>query len=231
MNIDYNTTDSGHKKITLVILEDNATLVKGMMAELEKPDISVCAVCNTVDKFLEEIKSHQPDVAIVDLRIWGDFSAGLASIRKAKELSLDTLYMIHTAYDEIENFHQGINIGIKAFISKNIYEKPMDEIVRIVFNGGTYYGNFLQNYLDKVKESATQLNFENDDHDPEKVILTNKEQEIIKLLDKGLSQEQIAEQLIISLNTVKAHTKSIRAKYGVTTTKEAVRLYRLRKNK
>ena len=159
------------EKITVAILEDNATLVKGIVAELEQPDISICAISDSVDQFLEEIKSNQPNIAIVDLRLWGSFNAGLTSIVKAKELSPDTSFMIHTAYDDIEKFHQGINLGVKAFVSKNIYEKPLDEIVRIVFRGGTYYGDFLPKYLDKVKEGSPYLKLDEENHISDKDVL------------------------------------------------------------
>src|SRR5215210_4428965 len=129
------------KRISVAILEDNATMIKGMRAELDKPDISICAVDNNVSQFLEQLKSCQPMIAIVDLRICQDFEAGFAVIERARELSPSTLYIIHSAYDMIENFHKGINLGIRAFVSKNIYEKPLDEVVKLVFDGGTYYGN------------------------------------------------------------------------------------------
>jgi DNA-binding NarL/FixJ family response regulator len=218
------------KKITIVILEDNATLVKGMLAELDKPDMKVCGFSDTVDQFLEDINKHQPDVAIVDLRIWGDFTAGKTGIKKAIDLSPDTAFMIHTAYDDMDKFHEGITLGIKAFISKNIYEKPVDEIVRIVCGGGTYYGDFLPAYLEMVKESGTRLAFEKEEQENVKDILTSTEQGLMQLLEKGYSLEEIAETKSISIHTVKAHTKNIRAKLGVKTTSDAILKYRLIKN-
>ena len=215
-------------RITVAILEDNATLVKGMKAELDKPDIFVCVASDNVDQFLEELKSCQPKVAIVDLRIWKDLDAGFVAITKARALSPDTQFVIYTFYDVIEKFHKGINLGIKAFVSKNIYEKPLDEVVRIVFNGGTYYGDLLPKYLDKVKESSTQLIFDNEEKTSEVGGLSKKELEVLDLLDKGLTGSEIAAKLFVTVNTVKAHTKNIRAKLGVKSTTEAIRIHRLR---
>ena len=216
-------------RITVAILEDNATLVKGMKAELDKPDIFVSVASDNVDQFLEELKSCQPKVAIVDLRIWKDLDAGFVAITKARALSPDTQFVIYTFYDVIEKFHKGINLGIKAFVSKNIYEKPLDEVVRIVFNGGTYYGDLLPKYLDNVKESAAQLTFDHDDKDPIGSGLSKKELEVLDLLDNGLTSSDIAAKLFVTVNTVKAHTKNIRAKLGVKSTNEAIRIHRLRK--
>jgi DNA-binding NarL/FixJ family response regulator len=216
-------------KITVAILEDNATLVKGMMAELEKPDITVTVVGDNIDKFLEELKSSQPSIAIVDLRIWKDLDAGFVAITKSRELSPSTRFIIYTAYDLIEKFHKGIVLGVKAFVSKNIYEKPLDEVVRIVHDGGTYYGDLLPEYLGKLNESSIQLEFEKGKRSSAKEGLSKREIEILDYLDKGTTNEETAKEIFVSVNTVKAHTKNIREKLGVKTTTEAIRVYRLRK--
>jgi NarL family two-component system response regulator LiaR len=221
--------DLNEHRITVAILEDNATLVKGMKAELDKPDIVVCVTCDNVDHFLEQLKSCQPGIAIVDLRIWKDLDAGFTAIAKAKALSTDTQFIIYTFYDVIEKFHKGINLGVRAFVSKNIYEKPLDEVVRIVSSGGTYYGDLLPKYLDKVRESSIQFEAEGESSSASGK-LSKKEMEVIALLDQGKTVEQIAAERFISVNTVKAHTKNIRGKLGAKTTAEAVRIYRLRKN-
>lgn len=209
-------------------MEDNATLVKGMKAELDQPDISVCVVSDSVDQFLNELKLCQPKVAIIDLRIWKDLDAGFVAIAKARTISPDTQYVVYTFYDVVEKFHKGINLGIKAFVSKNIYEKPLDDVVRIVSNGGTYFGDLLPKYLDTVREGLNQF------EDRGKTVkdgLSKKELDVLMLLDKGMTNSEIASKLFVTVNTVKAHTKNIRGKLGAKTTVEAVRLYRLRRSK
>jgi DNA-binding NarL/FixJ family response regulator len=217
-------------KISVAILEDNATLVKGMKAELEKPDITICAVTDKTDQFLDDLKSFQPAVAIVDLRIWKEMDAGFVSIMRGRELSPSTRFIVYTVYDQIENFHKGINLGVKAFVTKNIYEKPLDEVVRIVHNGGTYYGDLLSEYLNKIKESPIQLQFEREVKASAREGLSKRELEILECLDKDMTNQEIAARFVISVNTVKAHTKNIREKLKVKTTTEAIRIYRLRKS-
>jgi len=216
------------KKIRVAILEDNATMVKGLKAELDQPDLAICSVTNHVDQFLEELAHCQPQIAIVDLRICQDFEAGFGVIARAREISPATQYIVHTAYDMIENFHNGINLGIKAFVSKNIYEKPLDEVVRLVFSGGTYYGDLLPQYLNKLKENSLPLSFQSDEMRV-KGDFSMTELEVLDLLDQGKSIDEIAGQRVVSVNTIKAQTKSIRGKLGVKTTNEALRLYRLRR--
>jgi DNA-binding NarL/FixJ family response regulator len=223
-------TELEQARITVGVLEDNATLMKGMMVELDKPDISVCMACDNVDQFLTALEHCQPRIAIVDLRIWKDFDAGFVAITSARAVSCDTQFIVHTSYDEMEHFHKGINLGVRAFVSKNIYEKPLDEVVRIVYGGGTYYGDFLAEYLDKLKENSNGRNlFAEEEKTIHPLGLSKKELEILDLLDKDLREQEIANRLVLSINTIKAHTKSIRGKLGVKSTKEAVRQYRLRR--
>jgi DNA-binding NarL/FixJ family response regulator len=214
--------------ITVAILEDNETLIKGVRLELDKPDIRICAVCEEVEGFLSQVKSCQPMIAIIDLRIVRDREAGFLAIEKAKEISPNTKYIIYTAYDEPEQFHKAINLGIKAFVTKNIYEISLDKVVHIVSDGGTYYGEMLSQYLDKVKENPLTSNYMKDEVHLQNGDLSDRELEILQLLDKNMTNGEIANQLSISINTIKAHTKNIREKFGVKTTPEAIRFARLR---
>lgn len=224
-------SDKKANTISVAILEDNATLLKGMKAELDKPDLEVCVESDDVEQFLTRLKTCRPDIAIVDLRIWNDLDAGFVAIARARKISPNTHYIIYTFYDLVEKFHKGINLGIRAFVSKNIYEKPLDDVVRIVYKGGTYYGDMLSKYLDKVNESAVQLEFQEDKESLPASTgrLSKKELEVLALLDGEKTVRDIADTLFVTVNTVKAHTKNIRGKLGAKTTADAIRIYRLRK--
>lgn len=215
-------------KITLSILEDHPTMVMVQKIELDKPDIVICSISNSVEGFLRELKKHKPAIAIIDLRIKDDkgdnHDAGFSAIALGKELSPSTKFIINSVYDELEQFEKGMNLGIKAFITKNIYEKPLYEIVKIVFEGGTYFGILLEPYLNKLNENPLPSEFKvggksiND-------VLTKRELEVLDYLSNGLTVKEIAQAMHVEQNTIKAHTQSIRKKLNVKTTKEAVRFY------
>jgi len=215
-------------KITVAILEDNEPTLKGMCIELDRPDIQVCYASDDLAPFLEEVSRHQPQVAIADLRIrTANTAVGFEAIRNIHEISPKTHCVIYTAYDNLENFHMGMQLGIKAFVSKNIHEISLEKVIRIVASGGTYYGNFLSQYFETVKEPP--LTGENGDTTVSlQQILSQREKEILCLCAAGQSETEIAEKLVIAGNTVKAHLKSIRSKLKVNSTVEAVRVARLR---
>lgn len=217
----------GISKITVAILEDNSPLLKGMQMELDKPDIEICSASEQPDTFLSEVEKCQPAIAIIDLRIWSDFEAGFNAIRRIRDISPRTQCIIYTFYEKLEYFHHGVNLGIKAYVSKNINEISLDKVVRIVANGGTYYGKLLDQYLDKVKEMPDLTNFDEPPTTAQNH-LSERELEILRLLGQGRTEDEIAAGLVVSINTIKAHTKNIRGKLGVKTTLDAVRLGRLR---
>ena len=216
-------------RITVALLEDSYGMLLGLQAELRKPDITVTVVSDNVDRFLDGIKTAQPDIAIVDLRIGSDFKAGYEAIRKARELSPGTKYIIETAYDDLESFDEGIKLGAKAFVGKGTDEKPLDEVVRAVYQGFTYYGDYVEKYRKKVQESSAQLEWTDGEEKAVGGDLTKRQAEVLDLLDQGKDKHEIAKMLYVAPNTVKAHIEAIHKKFGVRTTPEAIRLYRLRR--
>lgn len=215
-------------KITVAILEDNLPLLKGMQMELDKPDIEICSASDQPDNFLSDVKKYQPAVAIVDLRIWNDFEAGFKVIQKIRENSPHTQSVIYTFYDQMEFFHHGINLGIRAFVSKNINEISLEKVIHIVVNGGTYYGDLLSRYLEMVKEIPSLTNLDEPSVPTTQNHMSERELEILRLFGEDKTEDEIAKALVVSVNTIKAHTKNIRGKLGVKTTVDAIRLGRLR---
>lgn len=214
--------------ITVAILEDNELMLKGICIELDRPDIQICSASEELEPFLEDVRQHQPQVAVVDLRIrTTGTEVGFEAIQNIRELSPGTHCVIYTAFEGLENFHRGMQLGIKAFVSKNTRELSLEKIIRIVANGGTYYGNFLDQYFEKVKEPTLPGEIKEVSL-PSSSSLSSREKEILCLSAGDKNEEEIAKKLFIARNTVKAHLKSIRSKLKVNSTVEAVRVARLR---
>ncbi len=221
---------TNHQKniISVAILEDNEPMLKGMCIELDKPDIFICSARDELEPFLEDVQRHQPAVAIIDLRIrTADTEGGYEAIRAIRKISTQTHCIIYTVFEQLEYFHKGVNLGVKAFVSKHIHGVSLEKVIRIVANGGTYYGDLLSQYLEKVNEMPSVTNIK-DPIEPAQPSLSIRELEILRLFGEGKQEEEIVAELHVSSNTVKAHTKNIRSKMNVKTTVEAVRLGRLR---
>lgn len=217
-------------KITIVVLEDVPIIVSAMRLELDKPDIEIIAVTDNIDIFLDEVNKNKPNIAFIDLRIGYDYNSGFLAIEKAKELSSETKFIIFTAYDQLTEFDKALNLGVKAFITKNIHQRPLDEIVRIVQTGGQFFGDLLDQYVGKINDKSSIA----DTVENQKTLsamFSKRELEVLELLNEGLSLKQIALKISIAPNTLKSYTQSIRKKFGVQTTKEAIRAYIIRKSR
>jgi DNA-binding NarL/FixJ family response regulator len=214
--------------ISVAILEDNEPMLKGMCIELDKPDIRICSARDELEAFLEDVRQYQPAIAVVDLRIrTTDTEVGYDAIRAIREVSPQTHCIIYTVYDTLEHFHKGVNLGVKAFVSKHIHGVSLEKVIRIVANGGTFYGDLLSQYLEKVKEMPPVADVNNLFDLPQSA-LSERELEILSLFGNGKTEEEIAAELHVTKNTIKAHTKNIRGKMNVKTTIDAVRFGRLR---
>ena len=214
--------------ITVAILEDNEPMLKGMCMELDIPDIHVCSAQDNFEKFLDDVRQCRPTVALVDLRIrTPDTSVGYEAIQSIRDISPQTHCIIYTVFDDLEHFHRGINLGVKAFVSKHINETSLERVIRIVADGGEYYGDLMARYLQKIKELPSMPNL-GEPTTSSQGQLSDREREVLRLFGDDHSEEEIAKELNLSIHTVKAHTKNIRGKLNVSSTKEAVRLARLR---
>lgn len=211
----------------VVILEDGKYHRMGMTTELAtSPDIEVVGASAQPDEIIEFVKKYQPDVAFIDLRIYGDMNAGASTIREIKALQPDVKCIVLTAFVDLSNFLAAFDAGAEGFIRKDALpdQQPLlPELVRIVTAGGRYYDpgivSQMRQFLDPTRLPPQQFpvgNMENP--------LTNREREVLRELAKNKSNAEIADRLVISEHTVKAHISSIMTKLNVRDRREATLL-------
>lgn len=221
--------DQEENPISLAILEDHEYLIKGLLAEFRASGFQVCGTSAEPDAFLEIVAEHKPAVVVIDLKIRGQEDMGIDVIEQVRRASPDTRIVIYTFYPSFENFFRAFRAGVNAFIRKESDTTPqvsLVEAIRLVARGIPYFDPELHHQLGQAVElsripnrhSQTKTGFRS---------LTQRQAEILGLYVQGYSTTDIAEKLLtVSKNTVKAHTKHIRAKLGVNTMKEAIILAR-----
>lgn len=144
--------NSKKSTIKIAILEDVAIVAQAIRLELNQPDNEICAVEDNTIQFLEKIKNHLPDIAIVDLRISYDFQGGFQAIEAMKEISPNTSALVHSAYDSFDVLSRAVELGVKAYVVKALNEKPLPEVIKIVSSGKIYYGSYtkvVEDYLQR----------------------------------------------------------------------------------
>lgn len=219
--------------IKLAILEDNANMIVGLKAEFALPGFEVCVISDEEEEFISLVTSCQPDIAIIDLRIWRNDSAGWEVVDKLNEASPATKTVIYTQHASLSNFDKALRADVSAFFSKDHDAKPersLVEIVRIVDSGGRYYDPELYRKYWEAANPVDPLTIEmlGAGKDTQESELSPRVIEVLKLFDQGYTEVDIAEMLSISIHTVKAHSQKAREKLGVHSTNDAVRVAKLR---
>jgi DNA-binding NarL/FixJ family response regulator len=202
------------KKIRLLIYDDNSDRRESLTMLLESYErFEVCASYSDCSNVLEEIQIHLPDVVLLDIQMPNvDGIRGVAIIKKNFP---DIKVIMQTVFEDDEKVFQAIVNGATGYILKRTpSERIVDAIIDSMEGGSPMTPSIAAKVLDYFRQSNKVA--ENDYN------LTEKEQEILKLLVDGLSYKMIADRQNISFHTVNSHIKKIYEKLQVHSMSEAV---------
>lgn len=165
--------------------------------------MTVVASASDGNAALDAITRERPDLALVDMAMPGQ--TGIDIARKARRVSPSTAVVLFTGYGEPAILAEAFDAGVRGIVLK---DAPLDEVLRAlrtVHEGGTYVDGRL------AGTAATK-----------RAPLTERELAVLRLLASGHRNEEIARQLFISPETVKAHLTKATRKLGATTRTQAV---------
>ncbi len=196
-------------KIRLVIVEDYKLIRIGVRMVLEADsEIEVIGEADCGQQALESVKSLSPDVLIMDLGL-PDVD-GLQLTREIRRFDKNVKILILTSHDTEDSVIMALSAGANAYCLKDIISDRLVAVVKSVCDGALW--------LDpKVASRALQLFAENAHKQAlqNRIALTDREREVLRLIVEGMSNSQIAKALNISLHTSKAHVCSILQKLSV----------------
>ncbi len=207
------------EEIKIVIVDDHQLIVNGLKAMLETIDeFKIIGEANDGGEAVSKAIELKPDVIIMDISM--PVLSGIEATRQILQTIPDTKILALTQHEESEYAIQMINAGGHGYLLKNSRKEEFIEAIFSVFRGEKYFGkkisNLLLSNLLQDKKSETKEN-------PTKITLTKREQEITKKIAEEMSNQQIADNLHISLRTVETHRRNIMQKLNV---KNAVSLVR-----
>ena len=183
-------------KIKIAIVDDHQLFRSGLRFILEnEKDIEVLFEASNGKQFLEYLKNLQPDLVLMDINM--PEMDGIEATQKAFEILPDLHVLVLSMYSDIEYYNTMIDIGVKGFILKDIDNNELADAIRKVHRGGNYFSQELLLKLIKNKP------------DGEKIDLTRREMEVLELICKGYSNQEISEELYISQRTVERHRSSL----------------------
>jgi DNA-binding NarL/FixJ family response regulator len=200
--------------ISLAIVEDLDEVRDGLKNFISlSSDFKVLDTFKTAEEALHDIPKLQPDIVIMDINLPG--MNGIECIRQVKDKSPGTQFMMFTVYENDEKVFEALKAGASGYLLKNTGLIQLIESLKELHNGGSPMSANIARKLVTLfrSEQKETTNLE---------ILSNRENEILQLLAKGLLYKEIAEQLAISVSTVRQHIHHIYEKLHVQNRTEAI---------
>lgn len=191
------------KKIQLALVDDHQIIIDGLVSLIKNHNtIEVVCTANSGEAMLHLLQQNSIDVLLTDVVMNGMSGQALAKIVKQQYPNIKIIALSMSGVGEIVD--EMINdADISGYLLKQTDKVELIEAIEKVFNGGIYFQPQIIAELEKQSKLKQQTAAAH---------LTNREIEIVKLLEKDLSNKQIAEQLFISIRTVETHRKNILAK-------------------
>jgi two-component system, NarL family, response regulator len=188
------------KSIRIMVVDDHPIVRSGLVLMINyTPNMEIVAEANNGLEAIELFRQQRPDVTLMDLRM--PEMSGADAIAAIHQEFSESKIIVLTTYDGDEDIYKGLKAGAKGYIFKNA---PVDEIIRAIktVNEGRKY--IPPEVGEKLSERLNR---------PQ---LSNRELDVLKLVAKGLNNQQIASELYISESTVKYHINSVLSKLGVS---------------
>jgi len=202
--------------IEVLIADDQAMVRSGLRLILEaESDIVVCAEAANGEEAVRLVRRERPAVVLMDVRM--PVMDGLEATRQITEESPDTRVIVLTTFDVDDYVYGALRAGASGFLLKDAGGDQLVEAIRIVAGGEALIAPSVTKRL--IAEFAGRRESKPVDGLDD---LTEREQEVLVQIARGLSNQEIAEALYVSETTVKTHVSHVLTKLHLRDRVQAV---------
>ncbi|MFL6428973.1 MAG: response regulator [Acidobacteriaceae bacterium] len=203
--------------IRVLIVEDQALVCEGLEMLLNlMEDIIVAGQAADGREALRCMQELTPDLVLLDVRM--PKMSGIEVLREMKAKALAIPVILLTTFDDDAALLEGIRLGAKGYLLKDVSLARLTEAIRLVAEGRSMITPVITERLLHGLQAAPLP----PDNGYESEALTAREVEIIRLMTGGYSNREIADALYLSEGTVKNHVSNILSKLGVRDRTRAV---------
>ncbi len=199
--------------IRILVADDHPAVRDGLIAMLStQSDFRVVGQASTGSEVIANIEIAQPDVMLLDLEMPELY--GLDVMRLVASDHPELKILVFTAFDDDERMVAAVQAGAKGYLLKGSQRDEIFNAIRVISQGGSHLQPEAASKLMRLTISeAPQA-----DWSP----LTARELEVLELLARGMTNKEIATELVITVRTVKFHVSSILRKLDAGNRTEAV---------
>jgi DNA-binding NarL/FixJ family response regulator/class 3 adenylate cyclase len=208
------------REITIVIADDQQLVRTGLRVILDaEPDMRVVGEAPDGRAALDVVRRRKPDLVLMDIRM-----PELDGLRAAKEIlsdgDLDSAVLMLTTFDLDEYVYEALRIGASGFLLKDAPSDRLLDAVRVAAAGDALLAPSITRRL--IERFARAARPESEGVPAALAELTSREVEVLRLIARGLSNGEIAAELVLTDNTVKTHVAHVLSKLGLRDRVQAV---------
>lgn len=198
--------------IGICIIEDIVDIQQGLRSVIESDDrLQWMYSFETAEEAIEQIPKLKPDVVITDINLPG--KNGIECVFELKNRDSGIQFIMFTIYEDNDQVFEALKAGATGYILKNTTPEKIVEAIIELHEGGSPMSPKIAR---KVLQSFSKV------ENPVLQLISKREREVLDLLSKGYLYKEIADQLNITLSTVKRHLNHIYEKLQVQNKTEAV---------
>jgi DNA-binding NarL/FixJ family response regulator len=199
-----------------VLLADDQSLVRAgfRMILTSEPDFEVVGEVGDGLEAVEQAALRRPDVVLMDVRMPG--IDGIEATRRIMRASPAPRVIVLTTFDRDEYVYEALRAGASAFLLKDAPEHQLVSAIRVASDGGSLFAPSVTKRLIErfVAGAGTPA--------PGLEELTARELDVLRLVARGMSNAEIAAELVISEHTTKTHVASVLSKLDLRNRVQAV---------
>jgi len=176
-------------KTRIVIVDDHRILRDGIKALLkEMSNVELVGEASNGIEFMNLLKSIEPDLVLMDINM--PKMNGIEATREALRIMPELKVLVLSMHDDVTYYDSMIQIGVHGFLLKESNYNELQKAIESVMDGNPYFSQELLLKLLKNKKSSS------------KVVVNDREKELLTLICKGLSTTEIAEKLFLSVSSI-----------------------------
>ena len=193
--------------IRVLIVDDHEIVREGLRTLLtEEPDIEVVGEASDGEEGVSLTFALRPDVVLMDLVM--PKVNGIEAMRRLQHPDANWHVLVLTSFAEDDKVRGALEVGAVGYILKDVLKTELIQAIHAAAAGQPYLHREAQRSLIQYVAAPTQSSSQ--------IELTPREQDVLRLLSRGRSNKEIAQELHITEGTVKGHVSIILAKLGVS---------------